>query len=429
MGSGRDRTLGTERAPGGARAELERRLLRARAATEALCAELSPEDAALQSMPLASPTKWHLGHTTWFFETFVLRALPRFRAFSPDYAYLFNSYYEGLGPHLRRDVRGLLSRPPLREVCEYRSVVTAQLVEFIQSGRGDWELLAPRIELGVHHEEQHQELILTDLKHLFAQNPLHPAYRRPRPARPASVTAPLGFQPHPGGLLSIGRSGDGLVYDNERPEHLCFLGPYALADRLITNAEYLEFLRDDGYRRPELWLSDGYRWLQEQNITQPLYWQDGANESRAVFTLTGLMPLSPTDPVCHVSYYEADAYARWAKARLPTEAEWENAARSQAVRGNLLESGELHPRPAEPQALQLFGDTWEWTQSAYAAYPGYVMPAGALGEYNAKFMCNQQVLRGGSCATPAGHIRASYRNYFAPDARWQFTGIRLARDV
>jgi ergothioneine biosynthesis protein EgtB len=430
MGSGRDRALGEEGVPQQPpRSELEGRLLRVRAATEALCAELSPEDAALQSMPLASPAKWHLAHTTWFFETFVLRALPRFRAFSPDYAYLFNSYYEGLGPHLRRDVRGLLSRPPLREVLEYRSAVTAQLVELLQTGRGDWDMLAPRIELGLHHEEQHQELILTDIKHLFAQNPLHPAYRQAPVPRSARPTAPLSFQAHAGGLLPIGRSGDGLVYDNERPEHLCFLAPYALGDRLVTNAEYLEFVLDDGYRRPELWLSDGYRWLSEQNVTQPLYWQDGASNSKAVFTLSGLLPLCPTEPVCHVSYYEADAYARWAGARLPTEAEWENAARDHAVSGNLLETGELHPQPAQALEQQLFGDTWEWTQSAYAAYPGYVPPAGALGEYNAKFMCNQQVLRGGSCVTPREHIRASYRNYFAPDARWQFSGIRLARNV
>ncbi len=427
--SERDRALGKERAPQHARQELERRLLHVRAVTEELCAPLSPEDAALQSMPLASPAKWHLAHTSWFFETFVLRALPRFRAFSPDYAYLFNSYYEGVGPHLRRDARGLLSRPPLSEVLEYRASVTAQLVELLQSGHGDWDVLAPRIELGVHHEEQHQELILTDIKHLLAQSPLHPAYRPPAAPRPVRELPPLRFVPHAGGLVTIGRAGDGLVYDNERPEHRCFLEPYALAERLVSNAEYLEFIRDDGYRRPELWLSDGYDWLQKQAISQPLYWQDGASENRAAFTLSGLMPLSPSEPVCHVSYYEADAYARWAGARLPSEAEWEHAARDQPIRGNLLESGELHPRQAEPDEQQLFGDTWEWTRSAYAAYPGYVPPEGPLGEYNAKFMCNQQVLRGGSCVTPAAHIRVSYRNYFAPDARWQFTGIRLARDL
>jgi ergothioneine biosynthesis protein EgtB len=425
----RDQAFGRERAPQLARAELERRLVRVRAATEALCAELSPEDAALQSMPDASPAKWHLGHTTWFFETFVLRALPRFRAFSPDYAYLFNSYYESIGPHLRRDARGLLSRPSLAEVYEYRSVVTAQLLELIEAGRGDWDVLGPRIELGLHHEEQHQELLLTDIKHLFAQNPLQPAYRLPGRTHNAGPAPALGFKVHAGGLLPIGKQGDGFVFDNERPEHLHFLAPYALGDRLITNAEYLEFVRDSGYERPELWLSDGTRWLSAQKISLPLYWQEAGEQSWAAFTLAGLLPLNPSDPVCHVSYYEADAYARWAGARLPTEAEWENAARHQAVRGNLLESGEFQPRPVEPGESQFFGDTWEWTQSAYAPYPGYVPPAGALGEYNAKFMCNQQVLRGGSCVTPSEHIRASYRNFFGPETRWQFAGIRLARNT
>jgi ergothioneine biosynthesis protein EgtB len=310
--------------------------------------------------------------------------------------------------------------------------VTAQLVEVLQGARGDWDVLGPRIELGLHHEEQHQELLLTDIKHLFSQNPLRPSYRRPRPELGARAATPLAFRAYAGGLVPIGRSGDGFVYDNERPEHLQFLAPYRLAERLVTNGEYLEFMREQGYQRPELWLSDGLRWLRSEHISRPLYWQEGGSSGEgngAVFTLSGLLPLAPNDPVCHVSYYEADAFARWAGARLPTEAEWENAARDQAVRGNLLESGELRPRPARAGDRQFFGDTWEWTRSAYAAYPGYVPPRGTLGEYNAKFMCNQQVLRGGSCATPSEHIRASYRNYFSPQARWQFSGIRLAKEA
>jgi len=327
----RDKSLGRERAPHLVRAELEQRVRRVRAATEALCAELSAEDAALQSMTDASPAKWHLAHTTWFFETFVLRALPRFRAFSTDYAYLFNSYYEALGPRIRRDARGLLSRPPLAEVRTYRSLVTARLLELIESGQGDWDVLGPRIELGLHHEEQHQELILTDIKHLFAQNPLHPVYRHPPPSRTETAPLPVGYKAYAGGLLPIGKQGDGFVFDNERPEHLQFLAPYALADRLVTNGEYLEFIRDGGYQRPELWLSDGFRWVQERGIELPLYWQDGGENTWVTFTLAGLMPVSPSEPVCHVSYYEADAYARWAGARLPTEAEWETAARDRAL--------------------------------------------------------------------------------------------------
>ncbi|HVZ34639.1 MAG TPA: ergothioneine biosynthesis protein EgtB, partial [Polyangiaceae bacterium] len=410
----------------------ERRFLRVRATTELLCAGLSPEDAALQSMPDASPAKWHLGHTTWFFETFVLRSLPRFRAFSPDYSYLFNSYYEALGARIARGSRGLLSRPPLSEVLEYRNAVTGQVLDALQSAppRTDWQELGARIELGIHHEEQHQELVLTDIKHLFAQNPLHPAYHTWNTEEPAGPPAPLGFEAHAGGLVRIGHAGEGFAFDNETPMHRQFLEGYSLADRLVTNAEYLDFMRDGGYERPELWLADGYRWVREQSIRGPLYWEPEETTregSRAVFTLAGLMPLDLNEPVCHVSYYEADAFARWAGARLPTEAEWESAARLYAPVGNLLESGRLQPRRSNAGERQFFGDTWEWTQSAYSPYPGYTPLAGALGEYNGKFMCNQQVLRGGSCVTPVEHIRATYRNYFFPQARWQFTGIRLAR--
>jgi ergothioneine biosynthesis protein EgtB len=381
-------------------------------------------------MAEASPAKWHLGHTTWFFETFVLRSLPRFRSSCPDYAYLFHSSRDGFGVHLPREARGLLSRPSLPEVLEYRSVVTAQLLDVMQAGRVDWQELASRIELGLHHEEQHQELLLTDIKHLFAQNPLHPVYQAPGPDTGQGSAPALGFDTHPGGLVRVGRQDEGLSFDNETPQHLQFLESYQLADRLVTNAEYLEFMRDGGYRRPELWLSDGYRWITEEKVNTPLYWgPDEAPEagSRSAFTLSGLLPLNLSEPVCHVSYFEADAYARWAGMRLPTEAEWENAARLYAPRGNLLESERLHPQPAASGERQFYGDAWEWTQSAYTPYPGYTPPLRAPGEYNSRFMHQQQVLRGGSCATPSGHITATYRNYLPPESRWQFTGIRLAR--
>jgi ergothioneine biosynthesis protein EgtB len=301
----------------------------------------------------------------------------------------------------------------------------------MQVGRVDWQELASRIELGLHHEEQHQELLLTDIKHLFAQNPLHPVYQGPGPDAAELSTPALGFDAHPGGLVRVGRQDDGFLFDNETPQHLQFLESYQLADRLVTNAEYLEFMRDGGYRRPELWLSDGYRWISEEKVSTPLYWgpdEEADAGSRSAFTLSGLLPLEPSEPVGHVSYYEADAYARWAGMRLPTEAEWENAARLYAPRGNLLESERLRPRPAASGDRQFYGDTWEWTQSAYTPYPGYAPPLGAPGEGGARFMHHQQVLRGGSCVTPSGHISATYRNSLGPQARWQFTGIRLARN-
>jgi len=426
-------------------------LLEARSTTERLAAPLSAEDAAAQSMPDASPTKWHLAHSSWFFETFVLRALPGYREHDPAYGYLFNSYYDALGARVARHARGLLTRPALSEVHAYRRRVTSMLADVLESpprsglSESAWQQLCAHVELGIHHEQQHQELILTDLKHLLSQSPLWPAYRPSDerdgvPAEAREAQAPLSFRSFDSGLVSLGHSGRRFSFDNEGPEHLTYLRPYALATRLVSVGEYLEFVADGGYTRPELWLSEGTRWRSEQNIAAPLYWLGSAHDGRSLFTLQGRAQLRLDEPVSHVSYFEADAYARWAGARLPTEAEWENAARAQPVAGNLLERDRLHPEPAHDglpvgDALpgtaltQLFGDCWEWTQSAYGPYPGYRPLPGALGEYNGKFMVSQMVLRGGSCVTPRSHIRASYRNFFPPETRWQFSGIRLAKDT
>jgi ergothioneine biosynthesis protein EgtB len=411
---------------------LQARFLRVRAQTEALCAVLSAEDAGAQSMPDASPAKWHLAHTSWFFETFVLSAAPGFRAFRPEYAYLFNSYYEALGARVARAARGLITRPSLSEIYEYRQLVTARVAELLGSTQGPDREVQGLVELGVNHEEQHQELILTDVKHLFAQSPLAPAYRSLLPAAPAPPLAePLpahAFREFAAGLVPIGHDGPGFSFDNEGPAHLHYLVAYALGTRLVTNGEYLEFMRDGGYDRAELWLSDGFRWKNQNDVSRPLYWDASTGDPVQVFTLAGPRPLALDEPVCHVSYYEADAYARWAGARLPSEAEWENAARHQEVDGNLLETACLHPRALRAATqTQSFGDVWEWTASAYSPYPGFRTLHGALGEYNGKFMCNQMVLRGGSCVTPRAHIRASYRNFFPPETRWQFAGIRLSR--
>jgi ergothioneine biosynthesis protein EgtB len=418
-----------------------RRFLDVRAMTERLAAPLSAEDAAAQSMPDASPTKWHLGHTSWFFETFVLAALPGFKAYSKDFGYIFNSYYDALGARVARHARGLITRPSFDEVKAYRRAVServAALLERLDPGSGVDEAALARIELGIQHEQQHQELILTDIKHLLGQAPSFPMYQSPvdtaspPPNAEPRAGAPPAFRRVAGGLVAIGHASlgppsHGFAFDNEGPEHLTYLQPYQLGTRLVNNAEYLAFMRDGGYERPELWLSDGFRWRKEHGVAAPLYWHEPGSDAPQLFTLSGLSWLDPDEPVCHVSYYEADAYARWAGARLPREAEWEHAARARTVQGNLLESGRFHPRPPVAEGSP-FGDVWQWTESAYAAYPGYRPLAGALGEYNGKFMCNQMVLKGGSCATPATHLRASYRNFFPPDARWQFTGIRLAKD-
>jgi ergothioneine biosynthesis protein EgtB len=392
-----------------------------------ICEPLQTEDFVVQSMPDASPTKWHLAHTSWFFEQFLLKPLlTGYRAFHPDFEYLFNSYYQTVGRMHARPQRGLLTRPTVDEVLRYREHVDEHMQKLLRA-RSDDEKLLSVATLGVNHEQQHQELMLTDIKHLFSLNPLLPAYR-PGADEPNDAAAPMHFIPFDGGIREIGASGKHFCFDNELPRHRTLVEPYALADRLVTNGEYLEFIRDGGYRRPEFWLSDGWSTVVREGWTRPIYWSESLDSE---FTLHGLQPLRTAAPVCHVSFYEVDAFARWAGARLPSEAEWELAVESLPVIGNLLNSGALHPVAAgvQPGMKQMFGDVWEWTASPYSAYPGYQPPPGALGEYNGKFMCNQLVLRGGSCVTPADHIRASYRNFFYADARWQFMGVRLARNL
>jgi ergothioneine biosynthesis protein EgtB len=416
---------------------LARRFLEVRRQTDLLAEPLSAEDCQVQSMPDASPTKWHLAHTSWFFETFVLDGAP----FDPSFEYLFNSYYESVGPRHPRSARGLLSRPSLDDVRRYRKRIDEKVVERLE--RGLAADVRARLVLGLHHEQQHQELILTDIKHLLGGHPNWPSYRRGGPPpRTATRAAPaLEWIARPGGVTEIGvaapaEDGEPFAFDNESPPHQVMLRPHALASRLVTCGEYRAFIRDGGYRRPELWLSDGWAEVAAQPRDRPLYWRadgGGDDESGAIFTLDGTRAIADDEPVVHVSYYEADAYARWAGARLPTEAEWEAAAAKvpTAADDNLVETGSFHPRAVGAGAglRQLYGDVWEWTSSAYGPYPGYRPAAGALGEYNGKFMCSQLVLRGGSCATPRSHIRASYRNFFPAGTRWQFSGIRLARDI
>jgi ergothioneine biosynthesis protein EgtB len=398
--------------------------------TEWLCEPLSAEDQTPQSMPDASPAKWHRAHTTWFFETFVLGPWHAgYRPLDDRYTHLFNSYYNAVGPQYFRPHRGLVTRPGVADVASYRAHVDRAMQDLLE-GRAPLrgEVAPGVVELGLNHEEQHQELILTDIKHLLAHNPTWPVYRE-RPAAPVGATAPApAWREYGEGVREIGHAGAGFAFDNEGPRHRVFLEAYALASRPVTVGEYLDFIAGGGYRRPELWLSDGWRAVRERGWEAPLYWTS-EDSSRRAFTLAGSLPLDPAEPVCHVSYYEADAFARWAGARLPTEAEWEVAAAEQPIAGTFLESGRCHPAPVGSAPASLYGDVWVWTQSAYLPYPGFRPPAGAIGEYNAKFMSGQMVLRGGSCATPRGHIRASYRNFFPPEARWQFTGIRLARDL
>ncbi len=427
--------LNTARGPGPSptlpAASLVARLLETRALSLDLAAPLSPEDQTVQASDDASPTKWHLAHTTWFFETFVLQPhLPGYRVFDDRFNYCFNSYYEAQGARQPRGLRGLMTRPSADEVARYRTHVDAGLEALGAAGAAETPEIADLLILGLNHEQQHQELLLTDILSLFAANPLRPAYREGRPLRAQRDARPLGWVSCPGGIVDIGHAGPGFAFDNETPRHPALLRPYKLADRLVTNAEWLEFMGDGGYAQANLWLSDGWATVKREGWTAPLYWE-ARDGGWMQMTLWGLQSVDPAAPVCHVSYYEADAFARWAGRRLPTEFEWERAASGLPLAGNRLGSGALQPLPAPAGAglAQMFGDVWAWTQSAYAPYPGYRPAAGAIGEYNGKFMCNQQVLRGASCATPDDHVRKSYRNFFYPQQRWQFCGLRLADDV
>jgi len=414
---------------------------RVRALSEHLCEPLEIEDYVLQATVEASPPKWHLAHVSWFFETFLLRPyLSGYRPFHPRFEYLFNSYYEQTGTGFwPRPERGLLSRPTVAEVYAYRRHVDEAMARLIDDYDGDDRaLIAERIRIGLNHEQQHQELLVTDIKYNLAYNPLKPAYRTDLPVGSAHEPAALTFTAVDGGIVEIGATGDGFSYDNESPRHRVLLEDYRLADRLVTNAEWLAFIEDGGYRHPGLWLADGWSQVQHggpqgTGWQAPLYWEKRDDEWHQM-TLAGLRPLHPAEPVCHISYYEAEAFARWAGMRLPTEAEWEHAAAGRAVSGNFVDEGRLHPAPAKPidhggPLQQLFGDCWEWTGSAYLPYPGYRAVDGALGEYNGKFMSGQLVMRGGSCASSRDHVRASYRNFFYPHERWQFKGLRLAEDA
>ncbi len=390
-----------------------------RETTERLCRPLVTEDYQLQSMPDCSPPKWHLAHTTWFFETFVLAEHESgFVPYHPEYRRLFNSYYEAVGERWPRPARGLLSRPTVEEIYAYRRAIDERMQILLER---EPTKIATLVEIGLNHEQQHQELLLTDLKHALGLNPLQPVYAsEPVPKRAMSPT-PLMWQEYPAGVGSIGHNGNGFAFDNESPRHRVFLESFQIASRASTVGEYLAFIEDGGYYRAELWLSDGLRTRQEQGWTAPLYWVE-----KSIFTLRGAKPLDLAEPVCHLSYYEAEAFARWSGARLPTEAEWETACGERHVSGHFLESEFYHPTAGGDS---FFGDVWQWTASPYTAYPAYRTADGALGEYNGKFMCNQIVLRGGSCVTPSGHIRPSYRNFFPPEARWQFSGVRLAKDL
>ena len=402
------------------------RFERVRARSRALCSTLEPEDFCLQSMPDASPPKWHLAHTTWFFETFVLKHFGAdYPAPHPAFEVLFNSYYKGVGEAFTRAQRGLLTRPVLEEVWRYRAVIDEAIPALVQSLKGPaLEDALTRIELGANHEEQHQELLLTDMLHGFAQSPLQPALR-PDAVSPEGATAPLHWHERPEAIVAMGHAGACFHFDNEGPRHRTLVPAHALASRLASNGEYLAFMEDGGYRRPELWLSAGWAWVEENRLEAPLYWErDGQGWTR--FRLDGRHSVVGAAPVTHLSYFEADAFARWSGARLPTEAEWEALAHDVPVQGNLLECESYGPQVGEGQ---WFGDCWEWTSSSYAPYPGYRPLPGTLGEYNGKFMCNQYVLRGGSFATGREHIRSTYRNFFPTHARWQFSGVRLAKDA
>jgi ergothioneine biosynthesis protein EgtB len=406
---------------------------RVRSLTERLASVLSAEDQTVQTMPDVSPTKWHRAHVTWFFETFILgEYASTYEPFDDAYAYIFNSYYEAVGARHPRPERGLLSRPGIEEIARYRSHVDTAMQPLLRDPArpGMPEL----ITLGLHHEQQHQELLLMDIKHVLSRNPLHPVYLRGEPTGISGHPPKAGWLEHDGGPVEIGHDGQGFGFDNEFPRHTVSLTPFGLADRPVTCGEWLSFMEDDGYRRPEFWLSDGWSVVNSERWEAPLYWtRDPDDPDRWLqFTLAGLRPVDPDEPVCHVSYYEADAFAHWTGMRLPTESEWETIAAAHGGGENFLsddvfDRGAPHPHPAT-DTNGLFGDTWEWTSSAYSPYPGFRAAPGAVGEYNGKFMVSQYVLRGGCCATPAGHTRTTYRNFFPPGARWQFGGLRLARD-
>ncbi len=402
---------------------------RVRAQSLTLCETLAPEDFVVQSMPDVSPTKWHLAHTSWFFERFLLQEhADDYIPFHDAYDYLFNSYYYTVGQMHRRPERGLLSRPTVREIMNYRRHVDEAMNRLLGE-RGDDPRFAFLVTLGLNHEQQHQELMLTDIKHVFSCNPLKPALADDLRRPPAEAPDPMRWVRGPEGIGEIGAGGETFCFDNETPRHRTLLYPHELASRLVTNGEYRDFIADGGYRHPDLWLSDGWAVVQQQGWNRPLYWGE---DLETEFTLGGERELDLHAPVTHVSYYEAQAFAAWAGARLPTEAEWETAAAQAEPRGNLMDSGYWHPiadMPDGGDVRQLFGDVWEWTSSAYAPYPGFRPLAGSLGEYNGKFMCNQMVVRGGSCVTASDHIRASYRSFFYPQSRWQFLGFRLARDA
>ncbi|GAB4327415.1 MAG: ergothioneine biosynthesis protein EgtB [Candidatus Zixiibacteriota bacterium] len=421
------------------RDELIKAFVRTRQLSESLCKPLETEDYVMQTCDDVSPPNWHLGHTTWFFERVILNEfVPGYTPHHDQYYYIFNSYYESFGPRNDRVKRGTLSRPTVRDVYAYRQVIDRRMGDLLETiGDDQWATIAELTTLGINHEQQHQELLMMDIKHIFASNPMLPAYQT-RPASPDAATprfAPARFIDFEGGIIEIGTNADGFSYDNERPRHRILLQDYQLMSRLVTNGEFLEFIKDGGYRDARVWLSDGWAAVKERGWTAPLYWEERDGEWHEM-TLNGLQKLDLNQPVVHVSYYEADAYARWADKRLPTEGEWEHAVMVQDANpcnGNFLDDMMLHPAadslaesPRSGVVRQLFGDVWEWTGSAYLAYPGYKQDPGPLGEYNGKFMSNQMVLRGGCCVTPREHIRTSYRNFFQCDKRWPFSGFRLA---
>ncbi len=409
------------------RSSLIDRYRQIRALTLHLADPLSPEDMVVQAQPYASPTKWHLAHTTWFFETFVLSAHEQgFRAYDERFCVLFNSYYHTVGDQHPRPQRGALTRPGIGEVMAYRDTIDDRLTALMSACDDETIIaMAPLVELGLHHEQQHQELLLTDIKVVLHANPMRPCYREREIDSAQTESNALGWIDFEGGVVEVGHGGQGFAYDNEEPRHRRFLEPFKLADRLVTNGEYLEFIEDGGYDQPALWLDDGWTWLEGQR-RHPQYWSRDDDLWRE-FTLDGERELNLNTPVCHLSFFEADAYARWAGCRLPTEGEWEHGAERQQIDGNFVESERLHPSAATGGGLrQMFGDVWEWTRSSHEPYPGYERPAGAIGEYNGKFMCGTFVLRGGSCATSASHVRRTYRNFFEPAAVWQFSGLRLA---